>query len=159
VGLAWAIHNRLELDGVVIVGDGGENQPPFFVQQWHEYKKRFDKELPTYLYQTYCDSRYSTTVGGDPKNFEISMNGGTLTWAAFPYPPVPFTKFDLTHGQVDYASLPNLCQTMSANRFGVIERIMACPLVRLEQVIDKNILVDWQCLRTPDSNRVSAESK
>ena len=34
----------------------------------------------------------------------------------------------------DYFSLPNLVQTMNANRFGVVDKIMAAPLVTLDQV-------------------------
>ena len=46
-----------------------------------------------------------------------------------------FSEFDLTRGQVDYYSIPNLVQSMSVSRFGVVEKIMACPLVTLEQVL------------------------
>jgi hypothetical protein len=45
-----------------------------------------------------------------------------------------FTEFDLTHGEVDYYSIPNLVQTMHANPFSLIDKIMACPLVTLDQV-------------------------
>jgi hypothetical protein len=124
VGLAWALEKRLDLDGVVIVGDGGENFAPFFVHAHQEFKSRRQKDLPVYLYQTYCEPRYAASAGGNPKNFERTMYG-----------KVPFTSFDLTHGKVDYFSVPNLVQTMSVSRFGVVEKIMACPLVSLEQVI------------------------
>lgn len=125
VGLSWAIESRLQLDGVVIVGDGGENQSPTFAQQHQEYKRRFDKDLPVYLYQTYVDSHYANTPGGNPRNFATHMGNAGLA----------FTAFDLTHGKVDYHSLPNLVQTMNAKRFGLVDKIMACPLVTLDQVL------------------------
>lgn len=127
VGLAWAIDKQLALDGVVIVGDGGENSAPLFVNAHGVYKKKFEKDLPVYLYQTYCPPNYAMSPGGDPRNFAKLMEQGST----------PFTAYDLTSGKVDYYSLPSLVQTMSASRFGVVEKIMACPLVTLEQVFGK----------------------
>jgi hypothetical protein len=139
--LEWAESAKLDLDGVVIVGDGGENTAPFFAMEWRRYAKKHDKRVPVYLYQTYCDPRYAVSTGGNPKNFETVMNGRMPTaygWRGdFSGEPVPFTAFDLTHGQIDYYSIPNLVQSMSANKFGVVEKIMACPLVTLEQVFGK----------------------
>ncbi len=45
-----------------------------------------------------------------------------------------FTEYDLSSGKIDYYSIPNLCSSMNASRFGVVEKIMACPLLTLEQV-------------------------
>jgi hypothetical protein len=45
-----------------------------------------------------------------------------------------FTTFDLTSGKTDFYSVPNLVQSMAANRFTVVDRVMACPLVTLDQV-------------------------
>ena len=126
IGLAWAIEKGLQLDGVAIVGDGGENSAPLFVNAHRVYKQKFDKELPTYLYQTYCAPNYALSPGGNPRNFaKLMEDGGT-----------PFTAYDLTKG-TDYYAIPNLVQTMSASRFGVVEKIMACPLVTLDQVFGK----------------------
>jgi hypothetical protein len=136
VGLAWARDHRLDLDGVVIVGDGGENFHPLFVQEWHQWKKTYDKELPVYFYQTFCPTEYATTQGGNPALFEGMMAGrGAYLGGSVPWAPVAFTKYDLTHGQIDYYSIPNLCTTMNASRFGVIEKIMAVPLVTLDMVL------------------------
>ena len=141
VGLAWAASKELDLDGVVIVGDGGENSAPFFAVEWREWARKREKNLPVYLYQTFCDSKYATTAGGNPRNFELIMNGiqpSGYGWGGnFSGAQVPFTKFDLTGGQVDYYSVVNLVQTMSASCFGVVERVMACPLLTLDQVFGK----------------------
>jgi hypothetical protein len=140
IGLAWAIEKQLDLDGVVIVGDGGENTSPIFSLIHAEYRKRFDKSLPVYLYQTYCEPRYAQSLGGNPANFGIFMEGRSLPGMYLPMrTPVPFTKFDLTGGQVDYYSLPNLVQSMNASRFGVVEKVMACPLVTLDQVLPQTV--------------------
>lgn len=132
VGLAWAIEKRLDLDGVVIVGDGGENTAPIFANAYGEYKRRFDKDLPVYLYQTFCPPQYAMTPGGNPQNFAKFMALGANPMAPS---PIAFTSFDLRSGKVDYYSIPNLVQTMNASRFGVVEKIMACPLVTLNQVL------------------------
>lgn len=116
VGLEWAISKKFELDGVVIVGDGAENNPPAYAYTHRAYEQSAGKRIPTYIFLTKGDS------GGA---FQRSMKQiGS-----------PLTEFDLTHGKVDYYSLPNLVQQMSANRFGVIEKIMACPLLTLDQVL------------------------
>ena len=127
IGLAWAIEKKLDLDGVVVIGDGGENTAPLFVNAHREWKKRFDKDLPVYLYQTYCAPQHAMSMGGSPRNFAMLMgNAGQ-----------PFTTYDFTSGQIDYYSLPNTVQLMNASRFGVVEKIMACPLVTLDMVFGK----------------------
>lgn len=116
VGLQWAIQHNLKLDGVAIVSDGGENKPPYFHDAHADYKRRFDKDLPVYFYSVRGSSSDSLSHTTESRGIAI-------------------TRFDLLHGVVDYYSLPNLVQTMNASRFGVVEKIMACPLVSLEQVV------------------------
>jgi DNA-binding MarR family transcriptional regulator len=137
IGLSWATEKRLSLDGVVIVGDGGENTSPLFFHAYEAYQKIMDKNLPVYFYQTYCEPRYANTPGGNPRNFENLMSGGTIGYGytTGAKTPIPVTKFDFTSGKIDFYSLPNVVQSMNASRFGVVEKIMACPLVTLEQVI------------------------
>lgn len=124
VGLLWAASKKLEIDGIVIVGDGGENTPPFFSHTIEAYKKSMGKDLPVYFYRTYCAPNYAMAPGGNPKNFGLLMQNAGLQ----------FTEFDLSSGKIDYFSLPNLVQTMNVSRFGVAEKIMACPLVTLAMV-------------------------
>jgi len=119
VGLAWAIEKGLQLDGVAIVGDGGENTQ-HYAQAHIAYEKRFGKVLPTYLYRTFCPPGQP-----DPRMFGQIMGSVGRQ----------FTEFDLTSGAVDYYSIPNIVQSMNASRFGVVEKIMACPLVTLDQVL------------------------
>lgn len=130
VGLDWAATKSLDLDGVAIVGDGGENTAPVFAEAHKGYQHRFNKSLPVYFYQTYCTPAYAAQPGGNPKNFSNYMGLASI----------PFTTFDLTSGKVDYYSLPNLVQSMNASRFGVVEKIMACPLLTLDQVFGKVVV-------------------
>lgn len=124
VALAWALSQNLDLNGVAIIGDGGENSLPLFTMAHQEWKRRKGEDLPVYFYQTYCDPRFAFTSGGNPKNFHNLMAEVGI----------PVKTFDLTHGNVDYYSLPNLVQTMNVSRFGVTDKIMACPLLTLEQI-------------------------
>lgn len=115
-GLDWIISKGLQIDGVVIIGDGGENTPPIFANSWRTYEKMHSKQLPVYWYRT---------AGSDsPENFRGFMRGASI----------PVTEFDVSHGKVDYYSLPNLVQTMNANAFGVVDKIMAVPLLTFEMV-------------------------
>lgn len=128
VGLEWAADKKLELNGVAIVGDGGENHLPFG-HAMVRYEKYMGTRPAVYLYQTYCDPRYRGT-NGDPGLFARYMQS---------YGGGEFTAFDLTSGKVDYYSLPNLVQSMNVSRFGVVEKIMACPLVTLDMVIPEGV--------------------
>ncbi len=131
MGLDWAMSKKIDLDGVAIVGDGGENTPPVFARQHNQYTAARNKTLPVYLYQTYCDPKYAQSQGGNPGNFANFMRELG----------VAFTAFDLTGGKIDYYSIPNLVQTMNASRFGVVEKIMACPLLTLDQVLPQPLAV------------------
>jgi hypothetical protein len=122
----WALERGLDLDGVCIVGDGGGNTT-LFSHVHREYARKKDKQLPVYFCQTFCPAQYAQSAGGNPNNFERFMAEIT--------PAIPVTKFDMTRGDVDYFSIPNLVQGFSANRFGVIDKIMACPLVTLDMVL------------------------
>lgn len=147
VGLAWAAEKKLDLDGVFIVGDGGENSRPF-ADEWHKWKKRTDKELPVYLYQTFCSPDHALSPGGYPRLFEGFMNGNTLIDMSMRgygkgavalgrsgNPSIPFTTLDFTSGKIDYYSIPNVVQGMKVSKFGLVEAIMACPLITLERIL------------------------
>jgi len=119
VGLAWALQYGFELDGVVIVGDGAENSAPVFADQHREYKRRFGKDLPVYLLKT-----ASTESVASCYQFQTRMNMAGI----------PYTEHDFSHGQVDYYSVPSLVQTLNANTFGVVDKVMAAKLLTLDEV-------------------------
>ena len=118
VGLMWA--GKQDLDGIAIVGDGAENSMPVFAGVYSAYKQAAKKEPPVYLYRT-----ASTEWASNCQQFKRFMDQAGFG----------FSEFDLSHGKVDYYSIPNLVQSMNASRFGVVDKIMACPLVTLEQVL------------------------
>lgn len=119
VGLQWAA--KQDLDGIVIVGDGAENSAPLFSQVYGVYQQAAHKEPPVYLYRT-----TSTESVFNCQQFSQAMaRCGSA-----------FTEFDLTKG-TDYYAIPNLVQSMNASRFGVVEKIMACPLLTLDMVFGR----------------------
>jgi hypothetical protein len=120
VGIAWANQNRLNVDGVVVVSDGGENRAPMFADELLVMRKRLDKDIPAYYYKV--------QPGSASYNHVDTISGGMRMRG------IAFTEFDLTHGKVDYFSIPNLVQQMNANRFSVVDKIMACPLLTFEGI-------------------------
>lgn len=124
VGLEWAQSKNLDISGVVVVGDGGENSAPLMVQAWQEWKRKNDQALPIYFLQTFCPPEYARMPNANPRLFEALMERATI----------PVVKHDCTK-DIDFYSIPNIVQTFSASRFGVVEKIMACPLVTLDMAL------------------------
>ena len=120
VGLEWAA--KQDIDGIAIVGDGAENRTPFFAQTYAAYKQVSGKNPPVYLYRT-----ASTESPASCLQFKQRMDAMGFA----------FSGFDLSHGKVDYYSIPNLAASMSVNRFSLIDRVMACPLLTLDRVFGK----------------------
>src|SRR5208282_681351 len=55
-GVQYAIDRKVEADGIAIVSDGGENNPPAFSDAYKRYSAMLGKEVPVYLYQCQGDS-------------------------------------------------------------------------------------------------------
>jgi len=99
------------VDGIAVVSDGGENQPPVFAQV-HE---RHFQDIPVYFYK----------LRGDQDIF--THNCGVKS--------VPLSTFDLTNvASLDYYSVANLVQTMRMNRYSLYQQIMDTPLLTLAEV-------------------------
>jgi hypothetical protein len=121
-GLDWALKNEVEVDGVAIVSDGAENTAPMFADVLVRYQAKFGKEVPVYLYWMPCYG--ANPHGNNPEALARGMAAAGL----------PLEVFDLREG-VDYYSLPNLAKTMRANRYSLVDEIMATPLLRLEDAL------------------------
>lgn len=117
VGLEWA--SRFDLDGIAVVGDGAENSSPFFSWVYAAYCSSSKKQPPVYLYKT-----ASTETPMSCLQFKKMMDVSGI----------PFTEYDFRSGKSDYYSLSNTVQLMNVNRFTIIDKIMAAPLVTLAQV-------------------------
>jgi hypothetical protein len=114
-GLNWALLQKIEVDGIAIVSDGGENHAPEFPDVYRKYSAMAGKDVPVYFYQ----------LGGDPDHLSFSMQANKIE----------MHTFDL-RGGVDYYSIPNLVQTMRSNPYGLVDEVMATKLLTIEQVLN-----------------------
>lgn len=122
-GMRYAIERKLDINGIAVVSDGGENAMPVFAQVYTEYCKKFDTSPPVYFYLTSGSDR-------DVFSHNMRVSGHELQ------------IFDLRHN-LDYYSLPNLIATMRASRYSLIDDIMAVPLLTLDEVFnDKDREID-----------------
>jgi len=117
-GLMWALERNIEVDGIAIVSDAQENNPPHFVNLYHSYLQKLDKQVPVYLYR---------------------FKPGTIAWQDVDVAnAMKINKFDMQEfdlrGGVDYYSLPNIVATMRANRYSLVDEIITTPLLTLDKV-------------------------
>lgn len=112
-GLQYCLDRKIEVDGIAIVSDGGENTAPYFNAVYGRYSQMIGKEVPVYLYQ----------CSGDQPHLIKFMEQAKLD----------LQVLDIRSG-VDFYSLPDLVQTMRTQRYGLAEEIMAVPLLSLNDV-------------------------
>lgn len=112
VGVQWAIENKLDVDGIAIVSDGGENGPMAFANRYPVLTKMLDKEPPVYFFR----------LRGDPDRLTP-----TMTQAG-----IDMQTFDVDN--VDYYGLDAVVKTMRANRYSLGDEILATPLLKLSDV-------------------------
>lgn len=110
----YLVDAKLEVDGIAIVSDGGENSFPLFTQAYARLCKLFDREPAVYLYE----------CAGEPNRLG----------AACADVSIDIQTYDLRSQPVDYYSLPNLVQTMRASRYSLLNEIMETPLLTLADV-------------------------
>ena len=123
-GLQYAVDKEFDIDGIVVVSDGGHNATPHFSVAYKAYEKKFGKSPTVYFYVTPGGDSDRLTgecaaVGIDVQVFDLRSGG--------------------THGKVDFYSLPNLVQTMRVSRYSLLSEIMDTPLRRLDEVLDRTI--------------------
>lgn len=109
-GLDYLAKKSVQVDGIAIVSDGGENCAPMFAPTYKAYCEQFGKDVPVYFYRLQSQDVFSTHCA----------SAG-----------IPVHLFELGKG-TDYYALPNLIQTMRTNRYGLVDEILATPLLRLE---------------------------
>jgi hypothetical protein len=115
-GLQYLLDNDIEVDGIAIVSDGGENRAPFFHDVYPRYCNKFAKEVPVYFYR----------VAGDHNSFSMYSHQASIE----------LQEFDLTRSADSY-SLPNLVATMRTNRYGLIQAIQDTPLRTIDEVLKR----------------------
>mgnify|MGYP001589564453 CR=1 FL=1 len=122
-GLQYALVNNLDVDGIAIISDGGDNQPPSFANCYKQYVQRQGKDIPIYLYR--CDTSPQWR-----RETETWLNAFIRSLADIGQ---DVTQFDI-RGGVDAYSLPNLVQTMRTNRYSLAQEILDTPLLTREKV-------------------------
>lgn len=118
-GLDYLTQKGIQVDGIAIISDGGQNQAPDFTTAYAKYVKTFDTEPTVYFYSTAGDRNVLTQECIAAK--------------------LPIEQFDLRGTKLDFYSLPNLVQTMRVSRYSLADEILACPLATLDQVLDKTV--------------------
>lgn len=114
--LQYCIDEDIQVDGIAIVSDGEENVMPVFAQAYQRYVAKFGTEPTVYFYWM-CGS-------GEPFLRNCASAG------------IDVQIMDLK-GSRDYASLPNLVQTMRVGRYSLFDEIMGVELRTLDQVLDR----------------------
>ena len=130
-GVRFAIDKKLDVDGIAIISDGGDNTSPLFCGEYEKLVKEAGKEPPVYLYR----------VNGDDNSLSRSAASAGID----------IQVFDMTGSSVDEYSLPNLVQTMRTNRYSLVQEIMDTPLLTLEKVYGRKISIEQ-----PESEAVNA---
>jgi len=114
-GMRYAIDAKLDLDGIVVVSDGGENSPPAFATEYKRYEQITGKNPALYFYKLESMERDAFSI--NCKTCDVEMQA-----------------FDLGR-TVDFYSLPNLAATMRVSRYALLDQVMATPLISLSDVL------------------------
>jgi len=117
-GLQRMLDSNIEVDGIAIVSDGGDNTAPYYHEVYKRYSDAF-KQVPTYFYQL---------VGDQPHLIDFMARAG-----------FDLQVFDLQRSGVDLYSLPNLVSTMRTNRYSLADEVMETKLLKLGDVYKASI--------------------
>jgi hypothetical protein len=113
-GLNRMLSEKMEIDGIAIVSDGGENTPPLFPEVYKRYIDFAQKDVPVYLF----------LCTGEPDNLTPRMKQAGIE----------IQTFDI-RGGTDFYSIPNLAQTLRASRYSLVDEILSTPLLSLNDVL------------------------
>jgi hypothetical protein len=113
-GLNRMLQEKISVDGIAIVSDGAEHSAPFFTDVYKKYVAFADRDVPVYFYH----------VEGETNGLTSGMQRAGLE----------MQTFDI-RGGTDYYSIPNLAQTMRTKTYGLVDEILATPLLTLNSVL------------------------
>ena len=118
-GLNRMLVEKVPVDGIVIVSDGGDNTAPLFSDVYPKYAKFVDKDVPVYFYQ----------LSGDSDSLTPSMKRAGIE----------MQTFDLRGSKIDYFAIPNTVKTLRSNQYSLLEEILQTPLLTLNSVLKSSI--------------------
>ena len=113
-GLQYMLDRRLQVDGIAIVTDGGENSAPYFPTVYQRYAKTFDIEPTVYVYR----------LSGDRDSLTPALELAKVDAQAFPL-----------GASIDYYSVAALVDTMRVARYSLVDEVMETPLATLDAVL------------------------
>ena len=113
-GLNRMLTEKVDIDGIAIVSDGGENTAPLFPDVYKRYIEFAQKDIPVYMF----------LCSGEPDNLTPRMKQAGIE----------MQTFDI-RGGTDFYSIPNLAQTLRASRYSLVDEILATPLLSLNTVL------------------------
>ena len=119
-GLNRMLQEKEEIDGIVVVSDGGENAAPRFADVYPKYCAFAGKDVPVYFFDTNGTSGWK----------ELINRAG-----------IEMQTFDISKGKVDYYAIPNIVQTLRSNAYSLVDEILATPLLELSDVLKTGELV------------------
>lgn len=112
-GLKAAMDRKLNIDGIVIVTDGAEHQPPYFYAQYEALSKATDRQVPIYMCR----------VPGEPDSLSSQLRGRGIDMQV------------IDMSAVDYYSIPNIVSLFRANVYSLFDEIMETPLLTINDVL------------------------
>jgi len=112
-GLQYCLERGIEVDGIAILSDGDENNPPSFFGTYDKYVAKMGLTPTIYWYK-------------------MGRHAGATRLAR---PDLDVQTFDLRGG--DYYSIPNLVQTMRVGRYSLLDEILAAPLMTLDEALPR----------------------
>lgn len=133
VALDYCVRNDIAVDGIAVVGDGEENQHPYFEAAYKAYVQKFGNEPTIYFYWV--------AGSGEPFTRNNQQHGVQV--------------FDLRSG-VDSYAVPNLIQTMRVGRYSLLDEVMAQDLKTVNMVLENTHSFKATCLPAKKAKRVKA---
>lgn len=140
VGLQYAVEKGFNIDGIAIISDAEENTAPAFATEYSRFVRHNEgKTPPVYLFKVGAGAEHEAAMkaryGSNWRVISGARDTLTPTMQAAGH---DVQVFDLTAG-VDYYALPAVVNGLRANRFSLIDDIMAAPLLTLDQVFAQRI--------------------
>ena len=115
-GVKYLADRQINIDGIALVSDGGENTRPVFAEAYLNYEKLMDKSPTVYFYRTKGDQNMVTN--------NCNRAG------------IAIEEFDINES--DHYSIPNLVGMMKTIRYSLIDEIMSTPLLTFADVFESS---------------------
>lgn len=112
-----AMDKSIEVDGIALVSDGGENRYPIAATVLGQYFTKMDKRVPVYFYK----------LKGQGDSFSPNMARLGLD----------VQQFDLTNAGLDYYSIPVLAETMRVERYSIYDEILNTELLTIDEALKR----------------------